>query len=192
VSARSLALGLTAAAVVVLGVYLFVEVRAAPAQPTSSERARADEPPHQSPPPPNPPANEGSAHAAGAPFQVKNVHPVDPPRNPPLPERPAQPAIDVESRANPHLDEIMREANKAYDAGDYDQARAIALKVLATQPGNVRMLRVVVSSACMEGDAQVAQQYYNQLPTTDRAQMRTRCADKMGMEFKEPASPASP
>src|SRR5690606_12079360 len=41
----------------------------------------------------------------------------------------------------PHkIDAIMNEANKAYDRGDLDEAKAIARKVLATSPNNVRML----------------------------------------------------
>jgi hypothetical protein len=78
----------------------------------------------------------------------------------------------------------MDEANKAYDRGDFDEARTIAGRVLAGQPGNVRMLRVVVSSACIDGDAATAQNHFARLPPADQAQMRTRCA-RYGISFPE-------
>ena len=46
----------------------------------------------------------------------------------------------------------MSEANKAYDRGDFDDARTIAMQVLAIDPTNVRMLRIMVSAACIDGD----------------------------------------
>jgi hypothetical protein len=51
-------------------------------------------------------------------------------------------------------------------------------------PGNVRMLRLVVSSACMMGEPDKAQKYWIELPEHDRAQMTTRCA-RFGVTFKE-------
>ena len=77
---------------------------------------------------------------------------------------------------SPEGEDDRLEANKAYDRGDYESARALALKSLAETPKNVKLLRVVVSSSCIMGDADVAQQYAPQLPEGDRAQMAERCA----------------
>ena len=70
----------------------------------------------------------------------------------------------------------LLEANKLYDRGDYDGARQLAIKLLGEAPGNVRLLRVVVSSSCILGDAEQANQYAPQLPPPDRDQMADRCA----------------
>jgi lipopolysaccharide biosynthesis regulator YciM len=83
-------------------------------------------------------------------------------------------------------DNLMELANKAYDGQDFEQATAIAQKVLSKDPNNVRMLRIVVSSNCIQGDSIVAQQAYEKLPKADREQMQTRC-DRYGVTFKEPA-----
>ena len=70
----------------------------------------------------------------------------------------------------------LLEANKLYDRGDYDGARQLAIKLLGEAPGNVRLLRVVVSSTCIMGDGEAANQYAPQLPQLDRDQMADRCA----------------
>ncbi len=80
----------------------------------------------------------------------------------------------------------MDQANKAYDRQDYEEAKSIAGNVLAKVPTNSRMLRIMVSSACLEGDQALAQQYYVQLPKADRLQMKQRC-DRAGITFTEPA-----
>lgn len=74
-----------------------------------------------------------------------------------------------------HAEELL-EANKLYDRGDFDGARSLAKKMLDRTPGNVRMLRVVVSSACIMGDADEAQRFAAQLPPQDHAAMTARCA----------------
>ncbi|HVV84028.1 MAG TPA: hypothetical protein VHE35_13225 [Kofleriaceae bacterium] len=84
-----------------------------------------------------------------------------------------QPPIDPD---DPELASGMTETNKMYDRGDYDGARALALKLLSKEPGNKRMLRVIVSSSCILGDSDVAQKFWAQLPTADQAQMSIRCA----------------
>jgi len=66
-------------------------------------------------------------------------------------------------------------ASRAYDRLDFEQARALALQVLATRPGDVRMLRLVVSSACMLGDVDQARAYWSKLPPRDQDQMSVRC-----------------
>jgi hypothetical protein len=40
----------------------------------------------------------------------------------------------------------------------------------------VKLLRVVVSSACILGDPEMAQKYVTELPPLDRSQMADRCA----------------
>ena len=87
---------------------------------------------------------------------------------------------------NLKLNAFMDRANKAYDTQDYEEAKSIAMKVLAKSPKNVRMMRIMMSSACLEGDAAVAQEWYAQLPKPDRLQLSKsqRCA---GITFTEPA-----
>jgi hypothetical protein len=79
-------------------------------------------------------------------------------------------------RLSPEGEDLRLEANKLYDRGDYEGARAIAVKTLAESPGNVKLLRVVVSSSCILGDPDTANQYAPQLPPGDRAQMAERCS----------------
>jgi len=104
--------------------------------------------------------------------------------DPPTEAQPPEVAA-IATFATPKLDAIMAEANRAYDHGDFDEAKQIAEKVLAKNPGNVRMLRILVSSECITGDAAIAQKYFNDLPVTDRAQMRTRC-DRYGVTLRDP------
>ena len=73
------------------------------------------------------------------------------------------------------LREKMREANKSYDRQNYEEASKAALDILKKHPRNIRMLRVVVSSACFMGDDDVAKKYYKKLPKRDQAHMRIRC-----------------
>jgi hypothetical protein len=81
------------------------------------------------------------------------------------------------------IDAIMSEANKAYDRGDFDEAKSIANKVLAKLPGNPRMLRILVSVACIDNDVAAAQASYQILPAPDQVQMRTRCS-RYGIDLK--------
>lgn len=98
---------------------------------------------------------------------------------------PAVPSSSEEGRiVNIDKDAVMSEANKAYDRGDFAEAQTIAEKVLKDDPKNVRMLRIMVSSACIEGDSVVAQTHYLKLPPPDREQMRTRCG-RYGVSFNE-------
>lgn len=79
---------------------------------------------------------------------------------------------------------VMDEANRAYDRGEWDEAKTIAQRVLARQPNNIRMLRIVVSTSCMTGETEEAQRAFLLLPETDRAVMRTRCA-RYNVSFRE-------
>lgn len=123
-----------------------------------------------------------------------------PPTTPPVDNDPPAPpppeTTDKPERVNPFrpklnglmsgkLETSMTEANKAYDRGDLDEARQLAQKILMRQPGNERMLRIMVSSSCMDGDAADAQKYYNQLPPHDRSAMKTRC-ERYGITFTDP------
>lgn len=187
VTPRTLALVVATAAVLALGVYLFVEVRAAPASPIASQ---------PSPPPAKDAGERTGTAAAGAPtprpavegarpapigqppFQVRDVRPapINEPHQPTLVSDMQGTTLE-DSHANPRLDSIMDEANHAYDTGDFEQAKAIAGKILARQPTNVRMLRVMVSAECIAGDPATAQRYFNSLPAgPDRDQMRKRCS----------------
>jgi hypothetical protein len=88
-------------------------------------------------------------------------------------------------KPNPKLDAIMDQANKHYDKGELEDAKAIAGKVLSKQPTNIRMMRIMVSSSCVDGDQAVAQKWFDQLPKPDREQMKVRCA-RYQVTFKEP------
>jgi hypothetical protein len=81
-----------------------------------------------------------------------------------------------ENPLTPDQTDHLVEANKLYDRGDFDGARSLAKKMLAQLPGNVRMLRVVVSSACIMGDHDEAQKYASELPPPDHEAMVARCA----------------
>lgn len=74
------------------------------------------------------------------------------------------------------LQSQMREVNRLYDRRDYEGALAAAKEMLAVKPGNVRMLRVVVSSACVMGNEEEARASYKQLPPRHQRQMARRCS----------------
>ena len=93
---------------------------------------------------------------------------------------------DVMKQANPKIDAVMDQANKAYDAQDFEKAKMIAAKALAKVPNSIRMMRIMVSASCIDGDTPQAQKYYELLPKPDRDAMKVRC-DKYGVSFKEPA-----
>jgi len=186
VSIRHAALWIGAALVLGLGVYLFVEVRAqpAPVESSSSEtalsRTVADPPPPAAAPPGPPPAMPPAARGlAGGPAPStptagsagsaagSSAAPASP--GPALPS-------GAPATAPADLDAAMAEANRAYDGGELDEAKRLASRLLARDPTNVRMLRIMVSASCMEGDAATALASFKKLPAPDQAQMRVRCA----------------
>ena len=186
-------LGIAAGLVLAATVYLFVEVRSTPAAAQPSHAATsADRGPDVGgaqpvdPPPAAPPAPkwDPGPHAQVGPPLVGRPDVAAMQRATPPPGESVDDQLKGE-HANPRLEMVMREANQAYDHTDYDEAMAIAGKILAKDPTNVRMLRVMVSSACMEGDSITAQKYYAQLPKPDQAQMRVRCSDKSGITFTD-------
>jgi hypothetical protein len=162
-----------AGAILVASVYLFHAVREVPAvaagMPSRHEaRAPSDE---------SSPAAAPSAPSRAVPHVVEQT-----------PELAGDTSddLDLGSAGNLKLDAIMDQANKAYDRADYEEAKSIALKILAKLPTNVRMIRIMVSSACFEGDSTLAQEWYVKLPKPDRETMKTRC-DRSGVMLTEPA-----
>ncbi|HEY5949927.1 MAG TPA: hypothetical protein VIV40_30745 [Kofleriaceae bacterium] len=185
-SPKNLALIAAAFAVMAMGVYLFIQVKSSPAQ--AEVTAQTPAPSHQ----PSPITRPTPTPAPTSPTVTQPVQPAAP--SPAA--RPVQPGTasvepqpttaDESQRANPKLDSMMELANKAYDTQDFDQAIAIAGKVLTKDPTNVRMLRIMVSANCIGGDSAVAQQYYERLPKgADREQMKTRC-DRYQVTLKDP------
>lgn len=168
-------------AILAVGVYLFLEVKATPAQakPTATVSARPA------------PIAEHTQVASQTPAPT----PPAPTPRPPTPQTTVQPQLGSapiepsppidETKVNLKLENMMELANKAYDRQDFDEASAIAGKLLQKDPNNVRMLRVMVSSNCIGGDSAIAQQYYERLPKFDRDQMKARC-DRYGVVFKDP------
>jgi hypothetical protein len=192
VALRYVALAGTAALVLGLAVYLFFEVRAQPARAEAPERAptaRVAREPAVSRVEPAHAAREREIDAeAGSGAGVSRAPTLaDAPRSfgSIIRKQPRGPDGEPTELAPHKLDAIMAEANKAYDRGDLDEAKAIARKVLQTSPDNVRMLRVVVSASCIAGDTADAQASYVLLPAFDREQMKTRCA-RYGVSFTDP------
>jgi hypothetical protein len=193
VSARHAVLSIGTVLVLGLGVYLLVAVRADPAAepPRAAERAAPPTRPAASPPSdPATPARAPTAPPAGAPAAAGARAPAWIPSHPgaPLPA-PAVASADAATAGSddlggPKLELVMDEANKAYDRGDYDDAKAVAARVLARQPSNARMLRIMVSASCIDGDSATAMTSYARLSAADQAQMRTRCA-RYGITFPE-------
>lgn len=178
-SLKNLALLAAAVAVMGMAVYLFVQVKAAPAK---AHHVRASAPPSPAP-------ERADTTPATAPVTPPTATPSPAPnvaaRRPELAQSDSSGGAD-DRRVDMKLDALMDLANKAYDRQDFDEAMAIAGKVLAKDPTNVRMLRVMVSANCIAGDAAIAQEYYVKLPEFDRNQMRTRC-DRYGVTLVDPA-----
>jgi hypothetical protein len=189
VTARHVVLTIGAALVLALGVYLLVEVRADPAAQAPAASPRAERPARVAPPIAPPPVATENAPAATPPRSSDRPFRAAPPP-PPVPPPPphdaaagsaADPDADL---VGPKLDAAMAEANKAYDRGDFEDARAIAGRLLAKLPTNVRMLRIMVSASCIDGDSAVAQAHFGKLPPSDQDQMRARCA-RYGITFAD-------
>ena len=192
VSVRHAALSIGAALVLGLGVYLFVEVRAQPSPVAGPARAA---PPVPASPPAAARVEPQTRAVAAPPVAAPPVAPLraapaaPPPGSSPAPslagsDNPLA-ALDAPGPIEgPRLEAVMAEANKAYDHGEYDDAKSIASRLLARQPGNVRMLRIMVSASCVDGDAPAAQASYARLPPADQAQMRVRCA-RYGVAFAD-------
>lgn len=181
---RHAVLPLGAVLVFIAGVYLFVEVRAQPAPPAiASQVERASRPspvvPHGAPAREASPAADRRPSPRATAVAAAPVAQVAPVAAPSLGS-----AQDPGELTGAKLEAVMTEANKAYDRNDYDEARQIASRVLAQLPTNVRMLRVMVSASCIDGDAAVAQAHFAKLPPADQEQMKVRCA-RYGVAFAD-------
>lgn len=192
---------LGAAAVLVLGasVYLFLQVRAKPAEAQASGGRTAAKESTPGEPKPSPDAKRTERAIPAPTSPDTNVAA----KTDPAIVRQASGAIaklgevgdpsaiedaaiaDANGKPGYKLDAIMAEANKAYDKMELDDARAYAQRVLKRLPTNARMLRIMVSSACIEGDQPEAQKHFNLLPERDREQMKTRCM-KYQVQFTDP------
>jgi len=169
-------------AVLLAGLFLFHEVRSTP--------PKVSLPPASSTPPPAA-RTEDRVPTSNSPASSNTSRDVG--RHPSLDEastaqnggRAAPGEEQNADRANPGLDAIMDQANKAYDRGDFEQAKALANEALSKLPSSVRMMRIMVSASCIEGDTAVAQQWFDKLPPNDRAQMKVRC-DRYGVSFRDP------
>ncbi len=179
VTVRHILLTVAALAVLGLGIYLFIEVRATPA---TADVSRTDDPP----------ARDDAAELE--PVRDRPTGQVEIPNRGAEPDRTSEPTRttppqpDNVEKPNGNdvlkLDGLMSEASKAYDKGDFDEAKTFAAKALAVEPSNVRMLRVMVSASCIDGNSVEAQKHYLLLPGPDREQMKTRC-DRYGVTFNE-------
>lgn len=159
-----------------LGVYLFFAVRGQPEPPEVAHTPKEPQPvavgappiAHRRPTPPPPPPADNSP-----PVTVVTG----------VPQVIIGPPIDREAALDgPKGDAVMDEANKAYDRGEFEVAKTIAGRVLGRDPANARMLRIMVSASCQDGDTASAQAYFRNLPPSDQEQMRTRCA-RYGVTF---------
>ncbi len=188
---KSLVIAAAGAGVLAFAVYLFIQVRATPAQARATEVTHRPAPTHEAPPTPTPtpiPTPPTKAKLAGlpsTPSEVTELYKKHPQLGREVDGPPALTPPD-DLKAELKLDNMMELANKAYDNQNFDDATAIAQKVLSKDPNNVRMLRIIVSANCIQGDSVIAQQAYEKLPAADREQMRTRC-DRYGVSFKEPS-----
>jgi hypothetical protein len=178
-------LPLAAVLVLGLGVYLLVEVRAQPAPPATrvAPRDRAVAPAASVPQVAAPGPQAQVIETPPSPDRMAS-RPADTARRASPPALEAAPTADL---VGPALDAAMADANSAYDRGDFEDARTLASRVLARHPTNVRMLRIMVSAACIEGDQAAAQTHYTALPADDQGQMKIRCA-RYGISF--PDTPA--
>jgi hypothetical protein len=166
---------LIGSAVTVLGalVYLYVAVQAGPtlAAPAAAPdrpivtHARADD----------------AETRPGARDRAASITPT--PQMPTAPSEPVPIATDLATDPTLELDTAMAEANRLYDRSEHDAAQEAALRILERSPGNVRMLRIVVSTACFMGEPEKAQKYWLELPDRDREQMAVRCG-RIGVAFK--------
>jgi hypothetical protein len=185
VTLRHAVLPIGAVLVLGLGLYLFVEVRA---QPAPVQVERAPRPPRPAPPAPEPAQDARPAPVAGAPSSPTRPPAPGHPNAPVIPDR-HDPVVGSAQEPDagltgPKLDAVMDEANKAYDRGDFEDAKTIAGRLLARLPTNIRMLRIMVSASCIDGDNAVAQVHYTKLPPGDQEQMKVRCA-RYGITFPD-------
>ena len=192
VSVRQITLAVSGTVVLAMSLYLYVKVRAAPAQPTNvvveGAKLRAET---QQLTPPAPAVdhwdNGGSPQAREEAIRNNLVAPAEQ-RVEPSGGNTVAPQLQVDDgNVDDELkaSDGMTMANKLFDRGDWEEASKQALKMLDTDPKNARMLRIVVSVACFTNDPDKAQKYWSQLTDDrDKAQMSVRCG-RYGIQFKQ-------
>lgn len=177
---RHILLTVAALAVFGLGIYLFLEVRATPA--TADVPRRADPPPVRDDAPEEKPVQDTAPSEVSIPR--RRSEPTSPKawKTAPTPTPPDE--VKPSGTEVKNLDALMSEASKAYDRGEFEEAKGFAARALAIDASNVRMLRIMVSASCIDGASVDAQKWYLMLPTADREQMKVRC-DRYGVTFNE-------
>ncbi|HTJ47447.1 MAG TPA: hypothetical protein VL463_35355 [Kofleriaceae bacterium] len=192
VSVRQITLAVSGTVVLAMSLYLYVKVRAAPAQPSNVvvEGAKLSAASQQLAQPPaadhwdtsSPQAREESIRNQLVAPAHDRVEP------PPAGSSTVAPQLQVDDG---NVDDELKAsdgltmANKMFDRGDWEDASKQALKMLETDPKNAKMLRIVVSVACFTGDPDKAQKYWSQLSDDrDKAQMSVRCG-RYGIQFKQ-------
>lgn len=105
---------------------------------------------------------------------------VDEPAPPPTAREAATP--NLEGDAQLEISSARDEANRLYDKMDFEGALEKARSVLEKAPGDIRMLRIAVSAACLLGDSDKAKRYWLELPPHDQEQMTRRC-QRFGITF---------
>ena len=153
VSARHVVLGLIAAAVLIAGVYLFIEVRSTSPAIAAAPPSHAPEPTQASDDHPARADHQRSgAGRAGRPRRRRRSRRRRRPRSRATRNRSDDTAAALD-KPNPKIDAIMDQANKHYDKGEWEDAKLIAAKVLTKHPNNIRMMRIMVSASCVDGDS---------------------------------------
>jgi hypothetical protein len=182
VSPKNALLVAAAVAVLGLGVYLFIQVRSHPvdakASGTHVTAARSQPLADRSPP------QETESNTPPAPGTTRTKWEAPHKETTPSGDVPTVAPATDDRTVDLKTDNLMELANKAYDEQDFDKAIAIAGKILSKDPSNVRMLRILVSANCIQGDSAVAQSNFDKLPKFDRDQMKTRC-ERYGVMLKD-------
>lgn len=183
-------LAVSGVAVLAMGIYLALEVGRSSDTGSAPVASRTVQPVPESTPPPEPTKPTERIRKPPRPDKVEPVkddpEPVAEPALPAQKEKiiaganMARVAPDLE--VNREMQEQMAAANKAYDRQRMDEARSHAEKVLAQTPDNARMLRVMVSSWCIEGESDQATKWFAKLAEGDRDAMRSRC-ERYGVTF---------
>lgn len=182
-------LAVSGVAVLAMGIYLVLEVGRTSDVGSAPVASRTVEPVLESTPP-EPTTPPERIRRPPRPTKVEPVEEAPEPVDEPAPPAPqpklgtgaAMVRMQPDLEVNRDIQEQMAAANKAYDRQRMDEARSHAEKVLAAQPENARMLRVMVSSWCIEGESDQANKWFAKLGEGDRDAMRTRC-ERYGVTF---------
>jgi hypothetical protein len=186
VQARNLILPAIGVAVAAALILLFLQVKDSPAHEVDEAKlAAARAQAKRSAPVTNTPTSPSSS-GPGIPKPTRIKPPTTKPAPPDEPDQKVferdEPVIQPSTEPTDQKKIQMDAANRAYDRADYEGALETALEVLKDNPRNIRMLRVVVSSACIMADGDQAREWYDKLPGRDQRQMSIRCK-RYGVEF---------